>query len=405
MSWWRYALWAAVVAVALVFLWAVRAVILPFIAAWIVAILLEPLVRKLEAKRIPRDLAVVGLIAVFFAGVAGAGLWVGPRVFGQVQELQKQVQSFTATISRETESENHFLRWNPVVRAQAPGPLAAVDRSLERFAPVLDTVGLPSTRRALFDQYIGPQRDQIAEGIAGFFNGFFRLLIGAAQQLFLFIFVPLFVFFFLRDMDRVGPRVISWVPPALRASAAGLLQDVGDVFKSYLRGVLLNITLYTLVFSLVLSVLGLPYAILLGLFAGILYLIPMIGPNVMFFALILIVGLSGASSNWMFDAGSSWTFALIVSGIFIVLSTVYDFGVTPRVVGGSVGLDPLVGMFTVFSGGALFGLPGMIIAYPLAGAIKVTLSRVLQVTNQTAAGEGMSLPAVPVRHRRVSDLP
>lgn len=399
MAWWRFALWAAVVTAALIFLWSVRSVLLPFGVGWIIAVLLEPLVKRMTGWGMNRVVAILAIVSVFFVVATGVGLWVGPRIGGQVGELQKSIHELTTTISQESRTENHFLRWNPVVRSQPPGPLAALDRTLEQVSPALERAGLPSNRRAIFEQYVAPQRDQIAEGIGGFFNGFFKILIGAASQMFLFVFVPLFVFFFLMDMENYAGKMIRLVPPAIQATVLGVVTDVGQVFKSYLRGVLVNVAIYTTFFALVFSALGLPYSILLGLLAGTLYLIPVLGGVLTSVSLFLVVGFSGTMGNWFFTVGSSWTWGLIVAILFSIISTGYDSVVTPRLVGKAVGLDPLVSMFVVFSGGALFGLPGMILAYPVSGALKVTMSRIFKVTNMTPASETLALPVVPARHR------
>lgn len=403
MAWWRFALWAAVVTAALIFLWSVRSVLLPFGVGWIIAVILEPLVKRMTGWGMNRVAAIILIVLVFFGIATGVGLWVGPRIGGQVGELQKSVHELTTTISQESRTENHFLRWNPVVRSQPPGPLAALDRTLEQVSPALERAGLPANRRAIFEQYIAPQRDQIAEGIGTFFNGFFRILIGAASQMFLFVFVPLFVFFFLMDMETYAGRMIRLVPPAIQGTVLGVITDVGQVFKSYLRGVLLNVTIYTTFFALVFSALGLPYSILLGLLAGTLYLIPVLGGVLTSVSLFLVVGFSGTMGNWFFTVGSSWTFGLIIAILFSIISTGYDSVVTPRLVGKAVGLDPLVSMFVVFSGGALFGLPGMILAYPVSGALKVTMTRIFKVTNMTPSSETLALPSVPARHRESAE--
>jgi len=403
MAWWRFALWAAVVTVALIFLWSVRSVLLPFGIAWIIAVLLEPLVQKMASRGMKRGLAILSIVLAFFVLATAIGLYIGPRIGGQFGELQKSVQELTATISQESKSENHFHRWNPVVRAQPPGPLAALDKTLEQVSPALERAGLPANRRAIFEQYIAPQRDQIAEGIGAFFNGFFKILIGAASQMFLFVFVPLFVFFFLNDMESYGSKMLKIVPPALQGTVSSVLTDVGTIFKSYLRGVLLNVTIYTTFFAAFFSLLGLPYSILLGLLAGTLYLIPVLGGVLTSVSLFLVVGFSGTEGNFIFSAGNSWTFGLIVAAIFGIVSTVYDSIITPRLVGKAVGLDPLVSMFVVFSGGALFGLPGMILAYPVSGAIKAMMGRIFNVTNMTPASETLALPAIPARHRETVD--
>ena len=69
----------------------------------------------------------------------------------------------------------------------------------------------------------------------------------------------------------------------------------------------------------------------------------------------------------------------------------------PKFVGKAVGLDPIVSMFVIFCGGALFGLPGMILAFPVAGCVKVIMDRLLKVTNQVTVE--LSLPEKPLRHR------
>lgn len=83
--------------------------------------------------------------------------------------------------------------------------------------------------------------------------------------------------------------------------------------------------------------------------------------------------------------------------VYLVCHLIFDNMVYPRLVGGSVGLHPVVSMFVIFSGGALFGLVGMIIAFPLAGAVKVILERLLRVT--TVQPDMLGLPPVPLRHR------
>jgi predicted PurR-regulated permease PerM len=69
-----------------------------------------------------------------------------------------------------------------------------------------------------------------------------------------------------------------------------------------------------------------------------------------------------------------------------------------RIVGNSVGLHPLVSFFVVFSGAALFGPAGMIMAFPVAGSVKIILDRLLMITSNS---QELSLPSVPLRHRQV----
>ena len=106
---------------------------------------------------------------------------------------------------------------------------------------------------------------------------------------------------------------------------------------------------------------------------------------------------SGATGNIFFNIASPFTFAVTVTLIYYVAMTVFDQLVYTRVVGRSVGLHPVVSFFVVFSGAALFGPIGMILAFPVAGSVKVILDRLFRITSKDQ--DGLDLPAIPLRHR------
>lgn len=151
------------------------------------------------------------------------------------------------------------------------------------------------------------------------------------------------------------------------------------------------------VMSILLEVIGAPYSVLLGVLFGALYLVPYLNVLISGSLLVVVTGLSGRTSGLLFHQTNPWSFALILLVIYILVHFTYDSLVYPRVVGKAVGLDPVVSMFVIFSGGALFGLVGMIIAFPLAGSVKVILDRLIRITS--ASQEVLALPSVPIRHR------
>jgi predicted PurR-regulated permease PerM len=395
---WRILLWATIVLAALGLLYAVRAILLPFALAWIIAVLLEPVVRRMRLKGLSRGLSVTLITIGFFVAVGGLLAASAPRVTGQLSELRTRVQTLADAAAAESRDSSHFSRWNPAVRAEPPGPLGMVDRTLDRLAPSMGRLGLPSSRRAIMEQYVEPQQEEIATAAATFFNGFVRMIGGAASQMFMLLLVPLLVFLFLMDMEKIQVQTASWIPPSIRAGTLSVFADIGGVFKKFLRGVTINIAIYSTVMALLLSIIGVPYSLVLAIVAGIFYLIPMIGQWFTVPVILIVVGMSGQSRGWFIGFESSWVFGIAAATIFILVSMVYDMGVNPRVVGKSVDLHPLVSMFVVFSGGALFGLPGMVLAFPIAGSLKVTLTRLLKLTGQAQA-DGQELPAVPLRHR------
>ncbi len=398
MASWRIVLWVGLVVVTLWFLYSVRGILLPFVLAWLIAVILEPLVRKLRLRGMSRGLAVTTITVVFFAVATVFLVLAIPRVNAQILDLQGSIQSLTAKLAAENANDNFFVRWNPSVKAQAPGTMGWIDRAFEDSSDTLKRFGLPTNRREFIDQYVEPRRNEITAIVQNFFNGFLGILGGAASKLFLLLFTPLFVFMILLDLEQFRARWTSWVPPSLRAETVSIVTDIGDVFKKYLRGVLTVIVMYTIVMSLVFWLLGMPYSILLALIAGALYLVPLLGPMMSAITIFVVTGFSGVTGNWFITTQSSWAFALVLAVSFIIVSTVFDQLVYPRMVGKAVDLHPLVSMFVVFSGGAIFGLPGMLIAFPLAGSIKVILGRLMRMTTKPMA-EGLALPAVPLRHR------
>lgn len=395
---WRIFLWVAVVAVVLWFFWNVRGVLLPFVLAWLIAVLLEPVLKILAKAKVPRPVAVMGLSLVFFGGIGLAAWLIGPKVGNQVNNLRGNVQGVVTKLAEESADDNPFVRWNPTVVAKPAGPLGAVDRTLETYRSTLDQFALPTTRRAFTSQYVDPYRENIAGGIQGAFNGLVGFLGSAFSQLILLAFTPLFAIFLMMDMQEFRGRFRNWIPPAIRMDVMGFLEDVGDVFQNYLRGIIVNISLYVVVLGTVLTVFGAPYSIIFAVVAGMFYLIPNLGGLMSVAILFVMTGLSGVTGNFFLSLPNSWAFAAVVAFVFFIITTTWDVLITPRVVGSAVKLHPFVGMFVVFCGGALFGVVGMMVAYPVAGVIKLVLERVLNVTNKpvtTAAG----LPAVPLRHR------
>jgi predicted PurR-regulated permease PerM len=283
---------------------------------------------------------------------------------------------------------------------QKPKEASGIDQFIKALAPSLDRLGLPSTKREIVDQYIAPHKKDIAGYVEGFFRGAFNLVPAFGMLVLFLIITPLLVVYMLVDMDRLKRRSATWIPPSIRAETLEVLRDIGQVFESYLRGVTTAILMYMAMASAILWIVGAPYSVLLGMLFGALYLIPYIGPALSWTILFLFTGLSGKTAVFGLAMASPWSAAILVTVIFFAADRSFDLFVYPRIVGRAVGLNPIVSFFVVFSGGALFGIAGMLLAFPLAGAVKVVLDRLIRVTSY--ASDSIHLPAVPLRHRATS---
>lgn len=394
---WRILLWATLVVVAAVFLYMVRGILLPFVISFIIAALLEPSVRRLRLRGYSRGVAVSMVFVVFFLGLILVSIFAGPTVARQISTATSKFEEFTTSMAGGDKADNYFLRWNPVNQAQQFTKQDQVDVLLAQARPYLDKFGLPSTRRAVIEQYVEPHRGEIAAYARKAFGSFFGILGTLASGLFTLLLVPLIVFLMLLEMEDLRRRGPRWIPPSIRASTIAMMSDIGQVFLRYLRGVATVVLLYVAMATLILWFFNVPYAFLLAFVFGGLYLVPYIGNIINYAALFLILGLSGVQGNFLFSLGSPWGYAMLVTGVFAVIGLVFDQMVYPQVVGSSVGLSGVINIFVILSGAALFGLPGMIIAFPLAGSVKVILDRLIKVTS--VQSDTLALPAIPLRHR------
>jgi predicted PurR-regulated permease PerM len=116
--------------------------------------------------------------------------------------------------------------------------------------------------------------------------------------------------------------------------------------------------------------------------------------------LFSVIGLTGTDHTFFMHFGSEWTYAIVATVIYAVMGMIFDQLLYPSLVGNAVGLNTVTSIFVVLCGNALFGLIGMIIAFPLAGALKIILDRLIRVTSTSQ--DRIGLPAVPLRHRRTT---
>jgi predicted PurR-regulated permease PerM len=394
---WRITLWVTLVVVALAFLYLVRGILLPFIISFIIAALLEPSVRRLRLRGYSRGVAVTLVFVAFFLLLTAMGIMGGPTVVRQIGSATTAFERFTTDLSASSQADNYFLRWNPVNQARTTSQHDQLDRLLVQFGPQLERLGLPSSRRAIMEQYVEPRRDEISKYAKNAFGSFFGVLGTLASGLATLLFVPLIVFLMLLEMEDLRRRGPRWIPPSIRASTIAVMSDIGNVFLRYLRGIAWVYLLYAVLSTIILWFFNVPYAFLLAWLFASFYLIPYIGGIISYTITFLLIGFNGIEGNFAFSMGSPWSYAALVVAVYFVIGLVFDQVVYPQVVGSSVGLSGVINLFVILAGGALFGLPGMIMAFPIAGSIKVILDRLIKITSTQS--ETIALPAVPLRHR------
>lgn len=447
----RILLWAAIVLIAALFLYSVRAILLPFVIAIFAATLLEPSIKRLRMRGLSRAAAIWVVFVAFFVATGAIAVLLAPRIVQQVRDLRSNATTFLYdsvlpghlvrflsdprvdaklnNLNVPTEMKS-FVRWmNDVSNEESQRQFfVTLQPELERYEiPRTRTQFLVAekelTRPGFLDELLAnnrelleranlpttaqeaEQRFQVRSKLESFVQGFVDSALGGAativqyllSSLFLLILTPIITLFTMFEFDRARRRFVTWIPPAIRPAATEFLGDIGDVLSNYFRGLIKSISLYTTIIAVLFLILGVPYALFLAVMCGVFYIIPYFGNLISMGVLLLTVVASGRLGVGPIHFGSSATYGLACVGVFFIIGQLYDQLVHPRIVGKAVGLSPVVSFFVVLCGYATLGLAGMLFAFPIAGVIKVVLDRLITFTTTTQAEEIM-LPRVPSRH-------
>ncbi|MBA3823314.1 MAG: AI-2E family transporter, partial [Ktedonobacterales bacterium] len=189
--------------------------------------------------------------------------------------------------------------------------------------------------------------------------------IGAA--IFNGIFVLTVTFFWLTSVDRLKPFIVGLFPNSLQPEVNDILAETGTRMGGYVRGVLVDMVFIGVVTGLTLWILGVPYALLLGLFAGLTEALPYVGPFLGGTAAALVaLGTDGPVKG-----------AIVAAIYFLGIQQFEGSVLVPLVMNRTVRLNPLVILLAVLIGGTLLGIIGALLAVPAAVVVDVVIARVL----------------------------
>lgn len=376
---------------------------LPFIVSFLIAALLEPGIRRLRLRGYSRLASVALVYFAFFGALVALGIWLTPKMAEQVRNLTASAQGFANQVTAESDNANFFVRWNPTRQASAIVTPDKIDTILSQYSGTLRQFGLPTTKAEIMANYIEPKRPQIAATVRKWFDGLLGLIGSLAGQLVYVLLIPIITALILMNMEHFRRNAPKWIPPSLREGTMRIASDIYAVFIKYLRGVTIVVGLYVAAAMIVLSLLSVPYAIVMALLFGILYLIPYIGNVIVYVIIFSLLLFNGIDTTLGIHFGSPLAYAFIATAIFAVgVGLVFDQIIYPQLVGNSVGLNAVVSMFVILCGGSLFGIVGMLLAFPVAGSLKIIIDRLLKLTS--IQQEELVLPVVPVRHRSLSGI-
>ena len=330
------ATWVLLGAVFALFVWSLAPVLTPFVVAAVLAYVLQPLVERLAARRVPRVVAVSLVELAAIIAVLAVLLLIVPILSKQLPLLREQIPLFAERLN------SSLAPW------------------LTRFGieVALDTASI----KAFVFKYLDANLEEwIATALSSARIGGSILLAVVGNVLL----VPMVLFYLLMDWPNLLRRVAALVPPRMFASVSGFFNDCDAMLGQYLRGQLLVMVTLAVFYSAGLALFGFDLAVPVGVFTGLASFIPYVG-----FGLGLVLALVSAVLQF-----SGWQGLIGVAVVYGVGQAVESFVLTPWLVGERIGMSALTVIFALLAFGHLLGFVGVLIALPVSALLVVAVRR------------------------------
>jgi len=306
-------------------------VLTPFVAAALLAYMGDPLADRMQKLKMPRSLAVAAVFLLTFLILGLLVLLVGPLIRTQVGALFDALPE----IARQVEQVwlPNILGWLDIEAGDDVG-----------FAPFLAKYG------EMFGSWSGKVLLSVSKSGGA--------LAAAVLSLFL---VPIITFYMLRDWDTIMAHLGALVPDSQRETIFKLARESDEVLSAFLRGQILVMLALAFIYSLGLSLVGLKFAIAIGVVSGLVSFVPYLG---------FVFGIGLAGLTVALEPNPLWQMIGVVA-TFSIAQFIEGSLLTPKLVGTRIGLHPVIVIFAVAAGGQLFGFFGILLALPAAAVLSV----------------------------------
>jgi predicted PurR-regulated permease PerM len=388
-------------------------VLMPMGFALVLAYILNPVVEFFERKEIPRMWAVC---LVFFLGIL-----VVTAVFGSIlpdisRESSKLVEELPKNVEYLHQKALHYLGEMPasvrnaIFPEQQRGQMAILTTSntvvitnLPEVATNLPATNSPATNSttetnvapgsapgektappssAGLNEKMMPGMTRAALVVAKWLQDQLGKVTTWAEFLIGFVLVPIYLFYFLLEKDSITEKWPDYLPlkdSRVKEELVFILKNINDCMVVFFRGQVLVALCVAVLLSAAYLIMGLNYALLLGMVAGLLEIVPYLGTIV---GLVLALAVSGIQFK-------DWTHPLIVFGIVVLMKFLEDLVIAPRILGKRVGLHPLAVIVAVMVGTTLLGgFIGALLAIPLTAALRTLMFRYVWVKDKTGKNGG-----------------
>ena len=311
----------------------------PLVVAGILYYLIDPLIDWLEAKfNIPR----VWSISIVFILIFGLLIWmvvtIIPIIQSQINSLIHNIPSYWRDLQGMLNELSHNPRLQKLHLTQN-----------------FSTTKINHSLAQSWDGVLGSAFNNLTSAV-GIVSNVVMILLTA----------PFVLFFMLKDDRQIKPLVLKYVPDRLKASIGVTLTEINGALSSYIRGQLTVAFWVAVMFAVGYLIAQVPYALLLGITAGFLNLIPYVGSALGLIPAIILALINGHGMIW----------SVII--VFAIEQTIETRVVSPLVVGNKMNMHPVTTIFVLLVSGGMFGLAGVIFGIPIFAILKIICSRIFK---------------------------
>ena len=327
--------WLVTAVIALLTIWLLRSMLLPFVAGMAVAYFLDPAADRMQRWGISRSAATAVIVFGFFAIVALGLIQLVPALIDQFDGFVQRLPGYIETL------RNVML---PHIR---------------RLISLADQAGGQDVKAAL-----GGLAERAANMAGSLLNGVLGGGLFLIDLVSLAVITPVVAFYLLRDWDLIVDKVDSWLPRRHAETIRAQAREVDRVLAGFVRGQSLVCLSLSLFYGIGLSLAGLQFGLVIGIISGVLTFIPYVGT---IFGFVASVGIA------LVQFWPDYTMIGVIAAIYVIGQMIEGYVLVPKLVGEKVGLHPVWVIFGLMAGGALFGFVGVLIAVPIVAVVGVAI--------------------------------
>ena len=308
----------------------VLSVFFAYLVAPLVDLVQQPIKLGGKERSIPRGLAIGIVYVVLFTGIALAIYFLAPQLGAQFPEFKQQATAYYKTITSTSDRLNQYFTQHRMPEGIVKAVNDTVLGLITKAGEIVSTA--------------------------------FERMLGWIIFLPRLVLIPILSFFFLKDADSFRRSVLAMLPRGrLRWRGDEFFQDINSTLAAYIRAQLTACVMIGVICSIGFALFGLPSPLVLGLMAGMLEFVPLVGP--------LVVALLAAALALLH---SGFGMAFVVLLFLGVLRIIQDYVIYPRLIGQGIHLHPLAVILAILAGAEIAGVAGVFLAIPVIAVITVS---------------------------------